>query len=183
MRGKVPCDEPATWGVSRSAASAPLRSCSAIGLKAAGKALHARAHPGGNCGPCGGPGRALHPCDSGRDDCTSARVRSSRPAPAMNERPAIAAVAVSHRDDPAALPPQPAVAIAAIPETPPDASVTPDNGEVPAPAVAPVGESVAPVANHSRTRSRHVARREGSSYSGRSGYSRQAYHAGGPGLW
>jgi hypothetical protein len=116
------------------------------------------------------------------DDCTSARVRSSRPAPAMNERPAIAAVAIGHRDDPAALPPQPAVAIAAIPETPPDASAVPDSGEVPAPAVAPAGESVAPVANHSRTRSRHVARREGS-YSGRSGYSRQAYHAGGPGLW
>jgi hypothetical protein len=67
------------------------------------------------------------------DDCTSARVRSSRPAPAMNERPAIAAVAIGHRDDPAALPPQPAVAIAAIPETPPDASAVPDSGEVPAP--------------------------------------------------
>ena len=111
------------------------------------------------------------------DDCTSTRMHSSGPAPAMSERPAIAVVAIGHLDDPATLPPQSAIAIAAIPATPPDAAPA-NSGEVPGPAVAPEGKSAVPVVHHSRTRNRHVARREGS-YSGRSGYN----HAGGPGLW
>ena len=115
------------------------------------------------------------------DVCTSARMHGSRPAPAMNERPAIAAVAIGHRDDPATLPPQSAIAVAAIPETPSDAAPA-DSGAAPSPAVAPEAKSVAPVVKQSRTRNRHVARREGS-YSGRTGYSRQGYQAGGPGLW
>ena len=115
------------------------------------------------------------------DVCTFARMHGSRPAPAMNERPAIAAVAIGHRDDPATLPPQSAIAVAAIPETPSDAAPA-DSGAAPSPAVAPEAKSVAPVAKQSRTRNRHVARREGS-YSGRAGYSRQGYQAGGPGLW
>jgi hypothetical protein len=67
-----------------------------------------------------------------------------------------------------------------------------DNSSEPAdPAnVAPTTQSVVPVAKHSQTRSRHVARREGHSYSGRSSYSpryysnRQVHQAGGyAGLW
>jgi hypothetical protein len=59
----------------------------------------------------------------------------------MNERPAIAAVAIGHRDDPATLPPQSAIAFAAIPETPSDAAPA-DSGEAPSPAVAPEAKSL-----------------------------------------
>jgi hypothetical protein len=118
------------------------------------------------------------------DDCTPVRVHRLRPA--MNERPAIAAVAIGHREDPAVLLPQPAVPVAAIPETPPDGSAVPaDSGEVPA-AAAPVSAPVAPVARQSRARSRHVARREGysssSSSSGRSVYY-STQKGGYAGLW
>jgi hypothetical protein len=124
------------------------------------------------------------------DDCSSFRIHRSRQVPAMNERPAIAAVAIGRRDEPAVLSPQPAVNVAAIPQTPPDDSAVPaDSAEAPAPAAAPAIAPVAPVAKHS-TRSRHVARREGHSYSGRSSYSpryysnRQVRQAGGyAGLW
>jgi hypothetical protein len=116
------------------------------------------------------------------DDCTPVRVHRLRPA--MNERPAIAAVAIGHREDPAVLPAQPAVSVAAIPETPPDGSAVPaDSGEVPAAAAAPVSAPVAPVARQSRARSRHVARREGySSSSGRSVYY-STQKGGYAGLW
>jgi len=116
------------------------------------------------------------------DDCTPVRVHRLRPA--MNERPAIAAVAIGHREDPAVLPSQPALPVAAIPETPPDGSAVPaDGGEVPAAAAAPVSAPVAPVARQSRARSRHVARREGySSSSGRSVYY-STQKGGYAGLW
>jgi hypothetical protein len=108
-------------------------------------------------------------------DCASVRMRRSRPVSVMNERPAIAAVAIGHREDPVALPPQPAVPVAAIPETPQDGSAVPAD---PA-AVAPVTDSVAPVAKHRRTGSRHVARHEGYSHSGRQAYQARGY----AGLW
>ena len=125
------------------------------------------------------------------DDCSSFRMHRSRQVPAMNERPAIAAVAIGRRDEPAVLPPQPAVNVATIPQTPPDDSAVPaDSAEVPAPAAAPATVPVAPVAKAAHSRSRHVARREGHSYSGRSSYSpryysnRQVHQAGGyAGLW
>jgi hypothetical protein len=115
------------------------------------------------------------------DDCTSVRVHRLRPA--MNERPAIAAVAIGHREDPAALPPQPAFPVAAITETPPDGSAVPAVSEE-VPAAAPAGGPVAPVAKPSRARSRHVARREGysSSSSGRSVYY-STQKGGYAGLW
>ena len=107
------------------------------------------------------------------------------------EQPAIAAVAIGRREEPAALPPQPAVSVAAIPQTPPDDSAVPaDSAEAPAPAAAPATAPVAPAAKAARSRSRHVARREAHSYSGRSSYSpryysnRQVHQAGGyAGLW
>ena len=106
------------------------------------------------------------------DDCASERMRKSRPVLAVNERPAIAAVAIGHREDPVAVTPQLAAPVAAIPEPPQDASAGPAD-------VAPATNSVAPAAKHSRAGSRHVARREGYSHS-----ARQSNHAGGyAGLW
>ena len=102
------------------------------------------------------------------DDCASERMRRSRPVVAVNERPALAAVAIGHREDP----PQLAAPVAAIPEPPQDASAVPVD-------VAPATDSTTPAAKHSRTGSRHVARREGYSHS-----ARQSNHAGGyAGLW
>ena len=118
--------------------------------------------------PCGG-----YVSERLGDDCSSFRMHRSRTVPAMNERPAIAAVAIGRRDEPAALPPQPAVNVAAIPQTPPDDSAVPaDSAGVP--AAAPATVPVAPVAKAARSRSRHVARREGYS-SGRSSWARSAY--------
>jgi len=118
--------------------------------------------------PCGG-----YVSERLGDDCSSFRMHRSRTVPAMNERPAIAAVAIGRREEPAALPPQPAVSVAAIPQTPPDDSAVPaDSAEVP--AAAPATAAVAPVAKAARSRSRHVARREGYS-SGRSSWARSAY--------
>ena len=105
------------------------------------------------------------------DDCASERMRRSRPALAVNERPAIAAVAIGHREDPVAVTQQIAAPVAAIPEPPQDASAGPAD-------VAPATDS-ATASKHSRTGSRHVARREGYSHS-----ARQSNHAGGyAGLW
>ena len=105
------------------------------------------------------------------DDCASERMRKSRPVLAVNERPAIAAVAIGHREDPVAVTPQLAAPVAAIPEPPQDASAVPAD-------VAPATDS-ATASKHSRTGSRHVARREGYSHS-----ARQSNHAGGyAGLW
>ena len=131
--------------------------------------------------PCGG-----YVSERLGDDCSSFRMHRSRTVPAMNERPAIAAVAIGRRDESAALPPQPAVNVAAIPQTPPDDSAVPaDSVEVP--AAAPATAAVAPVAKAARSRSRHVARREGYS-SGRSSWARSAYSGssrggGYAGLW
>jgi hypothetical protein len=107
------------------------------------------------------------------DDCASERMRKSRPVLAVNERPAIAAVAIGHREDPVAVTPQLAAPVAAIPEPPQDASAVPVD-------VAPATDSLpTPAAKHSRTSSRHVARREGYSHS-----ARPSNHAGGyAGLW
>jgi len=109
------------------------------------------------------------------DDCASERMRKSRPVLAVNERPAIAAVAIGHREDPVAVTQQIAAPVAAIPEPPQDGSTVSAG-----PAdVAPATNSVAPAAKHSRAGSRHVARREGYSHS-----ARQSNHAGGyAGLW
>ena len=106
------------------------------------------------------------------DDCASERMRKPRPVLAVNERPAIAAVAIGHREDPVAVTQQLAAPVAAIPEPPQDASAVPLD-------VAPATDSSTPAAKHSRTGIRHVARREGYSHS-----ARQSNHAGGyAGLW
>jgi hypothetical protein len=133
--------------------------------------------------PCGG-----YVSERLGDDCSSFRMHRSRTVPAMNERPAIAGVAIGRREEPAALPPQPAVNVAAIPQTPPDDSALPtDSAEVP--AAAPATAPVAPVAKAARSRSRHVARRDGyssgrsSSSWARSAYSGSSRGGGYAGLW
>jgi hypothetical protein len=106
------------------------------------------------------------------DDCASERMRRSRPVVAVNERPAIAAVAIGHREDPVAVTPQLAAPVAAIPQPPQETSAVPVDE-------APATDSATPAAKHSRTGSRHVARREGYFHS-----ARQSNHAGGyAGLW
>jgi len=106
------------------------------------------------------------------DDCASERMRRSRPVVAVNERPALAAVVIGHREDPVAVTRQLAAPVAALPEPPQDASAVPVD-------VAPATDSTTPAAKHSRTGIRHVARREGYSHS-----ARQSNHAGGyAGLW
>jgi hypothetical protein len=103
------------------------------------------------------------------DDCASERMRKSRPVLAVNERPAIAAVAIGHREDPVAVTPQLAAPVAAIPEPPQDASVVPVD-------VAPATDSLpTPVAKHSRTSSRPDVLR--------CGISNRPMSARGPGLF
>jgi len=87
--------------------------------------------------PCGGAITA----ESGVD-CLPTRMHRSRPTPSVNERPAIAAVAIGHRDE-SALPAAPAAAVpadstnAAVSASPPDAPAETAAAETPAEAVAP----------------------------------------------
>jgi hypothetical protein len=87
-------------------------------------------------------------------DCTPARA--SKPVPAANERPAIAAVAIGHRDEPALLPPR---------ETMPSAAMAPDVSALPADSaeaapVPTVTEQPPAAVKKARPRTQHVQRRE-----------------------
>jgi hypothetical protein len=83
------------------------------------------------------------------DDCTFVRAHKPRPALAVNERPAIAAVPIGRRDEPAALPLEvPAVPVAAAPQTS-EAAVS--DPAVPA-EVAPAAAAPAAVTKKSRSR-------------------------------
>jgi hypothetical protein len=136
-------------------------------------ALTLRHAPIADCARSGEPSDGTHSTLRPHGRNASERMRKSRPVLAVNERPAIAAVAIGHREDPVAVTPQLAAPVAAIPEPPQDASAVPVD-------VAPATDSLpTPAAKHSRTSSRHVARREGYSHS-----ARQSNHAGGyAGLW
>jgi hypothetical protein len=99
------------------------------------------------------------PCRDYGDDCTSLRIHKPRPLQPLNERPAIAAVPIGHRDNPSVLPAPETVA--AIRAAPPQPIAAPTNtGE--APAAAAPSAPAAPAAKPAQTRTRH-ARREGSS--------------------
>ena len=96
--------------------------------------------------------------DSSVGDCTSGKNRKPRSILALNERPAIAAVAIGHRDDPAVLPPEsaapvvaaaPEVAVSATPtETPPAVPASPaplpESAVTASPSDAPSVESTPP---------------------------------------
>jgi hypothetical protein len=144
-------------------------------------------------------GAIKSPCrDSARDstrestaevsggDCTPARAVKPHPVLAVNERPAIAAVPIGHRDDPAVLPSQPAtpIPVAALPETP-EASAAPEEA-APAAEVPPVPPAVA--SGKARTRNQHAQasrrQRDRNEYSSSSRYSNQSVMRGGwGGIW
>jgi hypothetical protein len=90
-------------------------------------------------------------------DCTSGKARKPRPVQAINERPAIAAVLIGHRDGPAVLPSEPEIPVAATPHIP-DGSAKPED----AAEAAIVKESPAPAAStkRSRTHRKYVQRRD-----------------------
>jgi hypothetical protein len=87
-------------------------------------------------------------------DCTP--PKAAKPAPAANERPAIAAITIGHPAEPASLvAPQPAAAVAA---TTPEGSA---QAETPEAAPAPETEAPPPPAiKKTRPRSHHAQRRE-----------------------
>jgi hypothetical protein len=89
------------------------------------------------------------------DDCTFVRAYKPRPALAANERPAIAAVPIGRRDEPAALPLEaPAIGVAAAPQTP-EAVATASDPVVPA-EVDPVAAAPAPAAVAKKSRPRNT---------------------------
>jgi hypothetical protein len=110
--------------------------------------------------PCGGAITA----DSGVD-CTPTRMHRSRSVQSVNERPAIAAVAIGHRDESAVLPSEPAASFAAAPNsaeisaTPPEAPAESAAAETPPPA-----EAVTPAAPAKKSRARGNQHRERSEY-------------------
>jgi hypothetical protein len=90
-------------------------------------------------------------------DCTPGRAARPRPVQALNERPAIAAVPIGHRDDPAVLPSLPAIPVAAAPPTPAiPLAAAPVMPETPAAFATPA--EVAPVANAAPAVARKKAR-------------------------
>jgi hypothetical protein len=84
-----------------------------------------------------------------------------RSVQALNERPAIAAVAIGHGDGPAVLPSEPAVPVAALAQTPDDSAMPADAAD-PAPAVT---DPPATSPKKARTRSNHVQHRDRNEYS------------------
>jgi len=87
------------------------------------------------------------------DDCTFFRAHKARPALAVNERPAIAAIPIGRRDEPAALSLEvPAVPVAAAPQTSETAASDP---VVPA-EVAPVAAAPAAAAVTKKSRRRNT---------------------------
>jgi hypothetical protein len=115
-------------------------------------------------------------------DCTPGKAHKPRSVPAVNERPAIAAVPIGHRDGPALLPSEPAIPVTATPDGP-DGSANPADAALAtdaAPASAVV-ESPTPAASakKARTRSSHVQRRDRNSYSPSPSYSYHSYYQSG----
>ena len=118
--------------------------------------------------PCGGAITA----DSGVD-CIPTRMHRSRSIPSINERPAIAAVAIGHRDESAVLPSEPAASFAAAPNsaeisaTPPEAPAESAAAETPPPA-----ETVTPVAPAKKVRARSNSNGNSHEHRERSEYAR-----------
>jgi hypothetical protein len=86
--------------------------------------------------PVGSPCREEPGAQVPENDCVPVRVVRPQRAPSANERPAIAAVAIGHRNDPAMLPAEPASPVAAAP--PEHAGTTAAVDTVPAAKPAPV---------------------------------------------
>ena len=120
-------------------------------------------------------------------DCPRGRATGkAHPAPAVNERPAIAAVPIGHRDDPAVLAAEPATAPTAALRQEPESAAAPEDA---APAAQP-RTAATPVVEPRKTRGRQQAqqrgRREYSASPGLYGHSggSQAYRSAGWGsVW
>ena len=107
-----------------------------------------------------------------------APARTPKPAPAVNERPAIATVAIGHQDGPALLSSEAATAVSAMPQMP-ESSATPADGADAPPAVAATEHPPA-VVKKSRPRSQ-AHRRERNQYA--RSPSSNAYQGGYARLW
>ena len=118
--------------------------------------------------PCGGAITA----DSGVD-CTPTRMHRSRSIQSVNERPAIAAVAIGHRDESAVLPSEPAASFAAAPNS---AEISATPSEAPAESAAaetpPPAETVTPVAPAKKVRARSNSNSNSHQHRERSEYAR-----------
>jgi hypothetical protein len=88
-------------------------------------------------------------------DCTPGRA--PKPVQAANERPAIATVAIGHGDGPAILPSEPAIAVAATPQTPDGSAMPADAAEAPP---VPAVTDLPPAAASKKSRTRQVQRRD-----------------------
>ncbi len=100
--------------------------------------------------------------------CKFIRRMKAHPAQALNERPAIAAVPIGRRDEPAILPSaEPPVSVAAIPQ-PDEVSATPETP----PEIAAVPPA-SPATKKARARSQHSQRRE--AYAPSHGYGHRSY--------
>jgi hypothetical protein len=104
-------------------------------------------------------GAVKAPCREGTTelsggDCAPVRAVRPRPVLAANERPAIAAVPIGHRDDPAVLPSQPETPVAARPAIP-EAPARPEVAALPvevAPAADAAPAAPAPPVSHKKAR-------------------------------
>ena len=89
-----------------------------------------------------------------------APARTPRPAPAVNERPAIATVAIGRQDGPALLSSEPAIAVSAMPQMPEGSAMPAESADAP-PAVAPTGHPPAVIKkSRPRTQARHRERNQ-----------------------
>ena len=124
-------------------------------------------------------------------DCIAGQKRRLRSILAINERPAIAAVPIGHRDDPTVLPPEPAApVVAALPEgaesaTPTEATPSTE----PTPPTPPSAVTPAKTRERHRERARRrevyrAPRHERREYASTPRYySNTAYRGGWGGLW
>jgi hypothetical protein len=122
-------------------------------------------------------------------DCSSGKARNQRPVQAVNERPAIAAIPIGHRDGPAVLPSEPEILGAATPNIPDD-SAKPEDAAEAAPAssvkesaaVPPASAKTLPtrskyVQRHNQDNRKYVQRRNRNEYSPSPSYSNHNYRA------
>jgi hypothetical protein len=114
-------------------------------------------------------------------DCALGKPHKPRPV-AVNERPAIAAAPIGHRNGPALLPSDPAIPVAATPDGPDGSAKTAD--VEPAMDAAPASAVVefptpAASAKTARTHRSHVQRRQRNAYSRPSSYSYHNYNQSG----
>lgn len=120
-------------------------------------------------------------------DCAPTRMRKPRSVQPVNERPAIAAISIGHRDEPALIPAESAAAVSASPQStdaPIEEAAAAPAAEAPAAAEA-VTPTVTPTVPARKSRTRSAQRRERSEGSRGSGSSYRgttySYHSVQPG--